>query len=120
MRPRLDKPLGEDETPPPDAQPKEEAVAQEVLARGREYYQAKDYAKAREALAQAVKLNPQEAEAHYFLGLTYASLKQYQEALGEFRQAVELKPETYSWSASGRNSSSWNAPRRRPRPLRRP
>ena len=44
------KPTGGDKTPPPEVQPKEGAVAQEVLARGREYYQAKDYAKAREAL----------------------------------------------------------------------
>jgi len=108
---RLDKPMGEDETPPPDAQPKEEAVAQEVLARGREYYQARDYAKAREALAQAVKLNAQEAEAHYLLGLTYASLKKYQEALGEFRQAVELKPEAYSWSAVGAEFVKLERPR---------
>ena len=108
---RLDKPMGEDKTPPPDAQPQEDAVAQEVLARGREYYQAKDYAKAREALAQAVKLNPQEAEAHYLLGLTYASLKKYQEALGEFRQAVELKPEAYSWSAVGAEFVKLERPR---------
>jgi tetratricopeptide (TPR) repeat protein len=78
-------------------------VAKEVLARGREYYQATDYARAREALEQVVKLNPQDAEAHYLLGLTYASLNKPQpkEALGELRRAVELKPEVYSWRAIG-------------------
>jgi serine/threonine protein kinase/lipopolysaccharide biosynthesis regulator YciM len=81
-------------TPPGD-------VAKDVLARGRDYYQAKDFAKAREALAEVVKLSPQEAEAHYLLGLTNASLKPPLDALSELRQAVELKPDTYTWSNIG-------------------
>jgi serine/threonine protein kinase len=78
-------------------------VAKGQLDQGRQLYNAKKYAEAQKALAEAVRRNPQEAEAHYLLGMTYSSLNKPQpkEALEEFRQAVSFKPDTYSWSGIG-------------------
>jgi serine/threonine protein kinase/Flp pilus assembly protein TadD len=92
----------------PSKVPQPSDIAQEALTKGREYYQAKEYAKALESLTEVVKLNSQEAEGHYLLGLTYASLKPPREALGELRQAVELKPEAYSWSDIGAELAKLN------------
>jgi len=97
---KLDQPTAPGgEKPPIVATPSD--VAKEELDKGRKYYQDKDYPNAQKALAEAVKLNSKDAEAHFLLGLTYASLKPPQEALGELRQAVELKPEAYTWNNIG-------------------
>jgi serine/threonine protein kinase/tetratricopeptide (TPR) repeat protein len=92
-----------DQPPPPLIVATPSDVAKEELDKGRKYYQGKDYPNALKALAEAVKLNSKEAEAHYLLGLTYASLKKPQpkEAIEEFRQTVTLKPDTNSWSEIG-------------------
>jgi len=92
--------------PPVTATPSD--VAKEELDKGRKYFEAKDFPNARKALEQAVKLNSQEAEAHYLLGLTYTSLQkpQTEKAMDELGQAVSLKSETYSWKGIGEDLTS--------------
>jgi tetratricopeptide (TPR) repeat protein len=63
------------------------------LDKGKGYYEAKNYARAETALKESVELNPQEAGAYSYLGLTYAALDRLPEAIGAYRQALQLKPD---------------------------
>src|SRR6185436_15374389 len=49
------------------------------------------YKKALEAYRKYLESNPDDAEAHYNLGQTYANLVQYSDAIREYRQATKLK-----------------------------
>ena len=57
--------------------------------RGRTLVALKQWADAKAALDAAVKLNPNPAEAHYFLGQVYQQLKQPDKAAEAFRMAFE-------------------------------
>ena len=57
------------------------------------YAKAGQYEKAVEVLTRAVRLNPESAEAHYFLGAAYNNMDRFEEAVGAFREAVRLRPE---------------------------
>ncbi|GAH53912.1 unnamed protein product, partial [marine sediment metagenome] len=59
---------------------------------GLDYYHLKEYTKARQAFEQAVKLEPDNFEAHYNLALTELELKEYEEATEELMVCVKLKP----------------------------
>jgi len=64
-----------------------EALA--LVAKGRELYRNDEDTQALEAFQQAIKLNPELAEAHFRLGLTYDALGQEQEAQSAYKKAVE-------------------------------
>ncbi len=64
-----------------------EAVA--ALAKGKEHYRNDEDTQALEAFQQAIKLNPEFAEAHFRLGLTYDALGEEQEAQASYKKAVE-------------------------------
>jgi tetratricopeptide (TPR) repeat protein len=85
----------------PSPQVKLTDEGQKILTRGMEYYKARNYQKARESFTEAVRIMPEEAQAHYYLGLTNALLGLTQESLEACRKAVTLKPETYSWREVG-------------------
>ena len=56
------------------------------------------YKKAIEAYKKYFAQNPDDAEAHYALGQTYANLSQYSEAIREYREATKLRqddPDVY-------------------------
>ena len=57
------------------------------------YFSDKDYVKATEALGKAVELNGQYANARYFLGLSLARLKKYNEAVIQFEEILKTNPE---------------------------
>jgi len=65
------------------------AEARTLLANGREFYRNDEDTKALEAFKQAAKLDPDLAEAHFRLGLTYDALGQEQEAEEAYKKAVE-------------------------------
>lgn len=65
------------------------AEARTLVARGRELYRNDEDDKALEAFQQAVKLDPDLAEAHFRLGLTHDALGQEQEAEAAYKKAVE-------------------------------
>ena len=50
-----------------------------------------EYKKAVEAYKKFLEENPNDAEAHYALGQTYAGLSQYSDAIREYREATKLK-----------------------------
>ncbi|HET6670805.1 MAG TPA: tetratricopeptide repeat protein [Pyrinomonadaceae bacterium] len=65
------------------------AEARTLLAKGRELYRNDEDDEALKAFQQAVKLDPELAEAHFRLGLTYDALGQEQEAEDAYKKAVE-------------------------------
>lgn len=64
-----------------------EALA--YLSKGRELYRNDEDTQAIEAFQQAIKLNPELAEAHFRLGLSYDAIGQEQEAEAAYKKAVE-------------------------------
>ncbi len=63
--------------------------ARVYLDKGREHYRNDEDTKAIEAFEQAIKLDPDLAEAHFRLGLTYDALGQEKEAEDAYKKAVE-------------------------------
>jgi tetratricopeptide (TPR) repeat protein len=72
-----------------------ERLPGEVVDGGKQYKTRSDKAfeKAEEAFKKWLKDNPDDINAHYFLGLTYSKLNKDQDAEKEFKQAVKLKPD---------------------------
>jgi tetratricopeptide (TPR) repeat protein len=66
-----------------------EGAARTYLESGKEFYRSDQDTKALEAFKQAVKLDPELAEAHFRLGLTYDALGSEQEAEESYKKAVE-------------------------------
>jgi tetratricopeptide (TPR) repeat protein len=56
-------------------------------------YTDKDYASAAKSLESAVALQPDYANAKYFLGLSYARLGENQKAVEQFKKLAETNPE---------------------------
>ncbi len=46
-----------------------------------------------EACKQAIKLNPDDAEAHYNLGHAYGKSGMYKEKIESFKQAIRINPD---------------------------
>jgi tetratricopeptide (TPR) repeat protein len=67
----------------------EHSEARVYLEKGREFYRNDEDLRAAEAFQQALKLDPELAEAHFRLGLTYDGLGQEQEAEAAYKKAVE-------------------------------
>ena len=42
---------------------------------------------------ERVRLNPDDADAHYNLGNAYYDLGQYQEAVASYKEAIRIKPD---------------------------
>jgi Flp pilus assembly protein TadD len=63
--------------------------AHDQLQKGKELYRNDQDEQAVAAFAEAVKLDPDLPEAHFRLGLGYASLGKREEAEAEFKKAVE-------------------------------
>ncbi len=57
---------------------------------GLPFYYARQYDQAIECLNKVIELDPHFPLAHYYLGSTYTQLKLYEEAVGEFQQALAL------------------------------
>lgn len=79
------------EVPPqvPDTAEARRSSARISLEKGREHYRNDEDTQAIEAFQEAIKLDPDLAEAHFRLGLTYDALGQQQEAEGAYKKAVE-------------------------------
>jgi len=67
----------------------ERSEARACLEKGRQFYRNDEDTQAAEAFQQALKLDPELAEAHFRLGLTYDALGQEQEAEAAYNKAVE-------------------------------
>ena len=67
----------------------ERTRAREQLEKGKEFYRNDQDAEAVLAFMEAVRLDPNLAEAHFRLGLGYESLGKREEAEGEYKKAAE-------------------------------
>lgn len=65
------------------------ALARELLEKGKELYRNDQDSEAVQAFQEAVKQDPDLAEAHFRLGLGYEALGKAQEAEAEYKKAVE-------------------------------
>jgi len=63
---------------------------EEFLRRGNLWMELKEYDKAEKELREAIRINPNFAEAHGNLGLLLKNLKRYDEAEKEILKAREL------------------------------
>ncbi|HEX5874229.1 MAG TPA: tetratricopeptide repeat protein [Pyrinomonadaceae bacterium] len=72
--------------------PEARAEAKRLYKEGVKYGVARLFAQAAEMFERAVKLDPQNADAHFALGHAYFDLKQWKKAVGSFERAVELNP----------------------------
>ncbi len=46
-------------------------------------------------LKEAIRINPENFDVHYALGMTYSSLKKYQNAIPSFEEAIRINPENF-------------------------
>lgn len=78
-------------TPPaPPAKNNGQTVASgKHLVNGKKFYNQGKYPKALQEFNQAVAADPQNREAHYYLGLCYQKLEYYKESIPEFRLSSE-------------------------------
>lgn len=75
-----------------DRSPEAKAEAKRLYKEGVKYGQAKLFPQAVQVLERAVKLDPENADAHYALGHAYYDLKQYRNAIESLKTAVRLNP----------------------------
>ena len=75
---------------------------------GIEYAKIVEDEKAIEAFKQAIRIKPDYAEAHYWLGHCYSDLGLHREALEAFKQAVRIEPDDAftQYSLTSSNSSA--------------
>lgn len=66
--------------------------AVEAMARGNDFYFAKNYSQALAAYDEAVNLNPKLAEAYNNRGIVKYKLKQFDSAVEDYSLAIKLKP----------------------------
>jgi polysaccharide export outer membrane protein len=77
----------------PASSPHEPSTESKRLYReGVKYALAGLYAQAAQIFQQAVKLDPQFADAHFALGHAYADMGRWQNAIDSFQKALELNP----------------------------
>ena len=70
---------------------------------GKRLLEAQQWDQALSAFQQAVKANPENGEAHYYLAQLYAHLKDERNTVAHFREALSLLPEQQTiWSEYGK------------------
>ena len=72
--------------------PEARAEAKRLYKEGVKYGLAGLFTQAAEIFERAIKLDPENANAHFALGHAYFDLKQWKKAVGSFERAVELNP----------------------------
>jgi len=76
----------------PIASPEAKAEAKRLYKEGVKYGLAGLFSQAAEIFEKAVKLDPQNADAHFSLGHAYFDLQQWKKAAKSFERAAELNP----------------------------
>ena len=76
------------------------------MEKGRQFYRNDQDTQAAEAFRQALKLDPDLAEAHFRLGLTFDALGQEQEAEDAYKKAVEAYKKHLSISGNNEDAEA--------------
>ena len=66
-----------------------------AFSRGKQSYQNEDYQSALKELQSAVKENPSNAIAHYYLGLTHGKLGDHSKSAASLEKTISLDPKFY-------------------------
>ena len=66
-------------------------TAKDHFNRGNDYYEQGDYEKALASYKEAIRIKPDDVDAHGKLGLAYANLNRYDEALVSFKESIRIK-----------------------------
>jgi polysaccharide export outer membrane protein len=93
--------------------PEAKAEAKRLYKQGVKYGQAGLFSQAAEIFEQAVKLDPNHADAHFALGHAYFDLRQWKKAIGGFARALELNPkdaEAREWLSLARSIAHQGPP----------
>ncbi|MEW6097155.1 MAG: trypsin-like peptidase domain-containing protein [bacterium] len=69
------------------------ASAEELYSTGLTFLWAEDYEKALSYFEEAVKTNPDYAEAYFQIGYCNGELDRYQEAIASYQQAIRINPD---------------------------
>ena len=69
-----------------------EKTAQYYIEKGIKHTEEQDYAKAESSFKKAIKVDPQNALAHYTLGGIYNYNDMLDDAIRQFKKAMELDP----------------------------
>jgi len=83
------------------------SAARIYLEQGREFYRNDEDTRAVEAFQQAIKLDPELAEAHFRLGLAYDVIGQEKEAEEEYRKAVETYKKYFSLEENNKDAEGY-------------
>lgn len=60
--------------------------------KGQEFYQKKEFNKAIKCFSKAIKLNPQDYMAYYYLGYAYQNSGKYSKAIQNYKEVVKINP----------------------------
>ena len=77
--------------PPPAKNYGQEVASEKHHIDGKKFYNQGKYAKAMQEFNQAIAADPQNREAHYYLGLCYQKLEYYKESVPEFKLSLEME-----------------------------
>ncbi|MCL5035506.1 MAG: tetratricopeptide repeat protein [Chloroflexi bacterium] len=66
--------------------------AEDFFNEGKTFYNGLNYTSASQSFREAIRLNPNYAEAHYYMGLTLEALGMNRQAITEFNSVKELAP----------------------------
>ena len=72
--------------------PSKEERATDVFKRGLEHYQQRELDRAIADLTKAIRLNPENADAHHIRGCCYGQKGQYDTAIADCTEAIRLNP----------------------------
>jgi tetratricopeptide (TPR) repeat protein len=68
-------------------------LAEKLYSLGQRYLEGGDYERALAYFFEAIKTNPNYAEAYFQMGYCLAKLGRYPEAIGPYREAIRIKPD---------------------------
>lgn len=84
--------------PPPAANNYGQSVAsQKHVQNGIKHLNRGNYPKAAKEFDRAIAADPNNWEAHFYLGVTYQRWRHYHESVRPFRTAIELNRDDYRW-----------------------
>ncbi len=88
----------ENEAPPPSAKNYGQTVAsQKHVQNGIKHLNRGNYPKAAKEFNRAIAADPNNWEAHFYLGVTYQRWRHYHESVRPFRTAIQLNQDDHRW-----------------------
>ncbi|MEQ8189350.1 MAG: tetratricopeptide repeat protein [Candidatus Eremiobacterota bacterium] len=80
-----------------------EAIALKHCKNGESFLQRSMIAKAKEEFLQSIKFNPDQSEAHWYLGVIYRDEGNYKEAIHHWKRYMSISPKVGSYEEAKKN-----------------